>query len=95
MTRSVVATSSFRRAAGLAGAGSSNTQPNMHAMAPPGALYQFTIVHEALVNFGNAHAALGMAQMNALGDHPTIFNIGSFGNAGAAAPKMWAARTAL
>ncbi len=37
------------------------------------------IVHEALVNFGNAHTALGMAQMNALGDHPTISNIGSSG----------------
>ena len=67
----------------------------MHAMAPPGALYQFTIAHEALVNFGNAHAALGMAEMNALGAHPTFANIGSSGNAGAAAPKMWAARTAL
>ena len=66
----------------------------MHAMAPPGALYQFTIVHEALGNFGNAHTALGMATMNASGDHLTISNIGSSGNAGAAAPKMWATRTA-
>ncbi len=52
-------------------------------------------VAEALVNFGNARAALGVAQMNASGDHPTISNIISSANAGAAAPKMWAARTAL
>ena len=63
-------------------------------MAPLGALYHFSIVNKALVNFGNAHEALGMAQMNALGDHPTIANIGSSGNAGAAVPKMWATRTA-
>ncbi len=54
-----------------------------------------SIVHEALANFGNAHTALDIAQMNTLGDHPTISNIDSSGNAGAAAPKMWAARTAL
>ena len=70
------------------------TTVQMYAMAPPGALYQFTIVHEALGNFGNAHTALGMAPMNASGDHLTISSIGSSGNAGAAAPKMWATRTA-
>ena len=70
------------------------TTVEMHTIAPPGALYQFTIVHEALGNFGNAHTALGMAPMNASGDHLTISNIGSSGNAGAAAPKMWATRTA-
>ena len=72
----------------------SSTTVQMHAMAPPGALYQFTIVHEALGNFGNAHTALGIAPMNASGEHLTICNIGSSGNAGAAAPKMWATRTA-
>ena len=66
----------------------------MHAMAPSGALYQFTIVHEALGNFGNAHTALGMAPTNASGDHLTISNIGSSGNAHAASPKMWVTRTA-
>lgn len=70
------------------------TTVQMHAMAAPGALYQFTIVHEVLGNFGNAHTALGMATMNASGEHLTISNIGSSGNAGAAAPKMWAIRTA-
>ena len=70
------------------------TTVKMHAVAPPGAPYQFTIVHEALGNFGNAHTALGMAPMNASGEHLTISNIGSSGNAGAAAPKMWATRTA-
>ena len=69
------------------------TTVQMHAMAPPGALCQFTIAHEALGNFGNAHTALGMVPMNAPGDHLTISNIGSSGNAGAAAPKMWATRT--
>ena len=66
----------------------------MHAMAAPGALYQFTIMHEALGNFGNAHTALGMAPMNASGEHLTISNIGSSENAGAADPKMCATRTA-
>ena len=66
----------------------------MHAMAPSGAPYQFTIVHEALGNFGNAHTALGMVPMNASGEHLTISNIGSSGNGGAGAPKMWATRSA-
>ena len=70
------------------------TMLEMHAMAAPGALYQFTIVHEALGNFGNAQTALGIAPMNASGNQLTISNIGSSGNAGAAAPKMWATRTA-
>ena len=70
------------------------TTVKMHAMAPPGAMYQFTTVHEALGNFGNAHTALGLARMNASGDHVTISNSGSSGNAGAAGPKMWATRTA-
>ena len=59
------------------------TTVEMHTMAPPGALCQFTIVHEALGNFGNAHTALGIATMNAPGDHLTIANVGSSGNAGA------------
>ncbi len=70
------------------------TTVQMHAMAPPGALYQFTIVYEALGNFGNGHTALGMAPMNASGNYLTISNIGSSGNAHAAAPKMWTTRTA-
>ncbi len=65
----------------------------MHALAPSGAPYQFTIEHEALGNFGNVHTALGMPPMNASGDQLTISNIGSSGTAGAAAPTMWATRT--
>ncbi len=64
------------------------TTVKMRTMALPGALYQFTTVHEALGNFGNAHTAPGMASMNASGDYLTISNLGSSGNAGAVAPKM-------